>query len=87
MCTCGCSENMHVDGCEQCFNGACGCREFEENCPEEDEPEEMAYSDCCNARATSVTPDGSIVCTKCHKECSATELPTNNEVNGTSTTI
>lgn len=30
MCTCGDPSSMHVDGCEQCFNGDCGCKEFEE---------------------------------------------------------
>ncbi len=30
MCSCGDPSSMHVDGCEQCFNGDCGCREFEE---------------------------------------------------------
>lgn len=30
ICTCGDSEDMHVNGCEQCFNGDCGCKEFEE---------------------------------------------------------
>ncbi len=30
ICTCGCEESMHVDGCEQCFNGDCGCKEFED---------------------------------------------------------
>lgn len=34
ICTCGDSEDMHIDGCEQCFNGDCGCKEFEE----QDEP-------------------------------------------------
>lgn len=35
MCTCGDSADMHVDGCEQCFNGLCGCKEFEEVLSEE----------------------------------------------------
>lgn len=30
ICVCGDSEDMHVDGQEQCFHGECGCREFEE---------------------------------------------------------
>ncbi len=30
ICVCGDPESMHVDGCEQCFNGDCGCKEFEE---------------------------------------------------------
>ena len=30
MCNCGDSENMHIDNMEQCFNGDCGCKEFEE---------------------------------------------------------
>lgn len=30
FCTCGDSENMHVDGIEQCANGDCGCNEFED---------------------------------------------------------
>ena len=30
ICTCGDPSSMHIDGCEQCFNGDCGCREFEE---------------------------------------------------------
>lgn len=37
ICVCGCSEEMHVDGCEQCFNGGCSCQEFEEReSPEEE---------------------------------------------------
>jgi hypothetical protein len=30
VCVCGDSEDMHIDGCEQCFVVGCGCREFEE---------------------------------------------------------
>lgn len=30
ICECGDSENMHIDNMEQCFNGDCGCKEFEE---------------------------------------------------------
>jgi hypothetical protein len=33
-CTCGCKSSMHIDGCEQCFNGDCGCKEFEESTQE-----------------------------------------------------
>ena len=29
MCVCGDPSSMHVDGCEQCFDGGCGCKEFE----------------------------------------------------------
>lgn len=32
MCTCGEIEDMHVNGCEQCFVPDCGCSEFEEVC-------------------------------------------------------
>lgn len=37
FCVCGCSEEMHVDGSEQCFNGDCECPEFEEDSGESDE--------------------------------------------------
>ncbi len=30
MCTCGDRSSMHIDGCEQCFNGDCGCKVFED---------------------------------------------------------
>lgn len=36
ICTCGDSENMHVDNTDQCFNGDCGCKEFEEEANDED---------------------------------------------------
>lgn len=29
-CTCGDTEEQHVDGCEQCVVPECGCKEFEE---------------------------------------------------------
>ena len=30
MCVCGDTDEMHVDGQEQCFIPECGCKEFEE---------------------------------------------------------
>lgn len=29
ICVCGCSEELHIDGCEQCCVPECGCKEFE----------------------------------------------------------
>lgn len=36
MCVCGDRSSLHIDGCEQCFNGDCGCPVFEEYEPEEE---------------------------------------------------
>lgn len=32
MCSCGDTENVHVDNMEQCVIPECGCKEFEEVC-------------------------------------------------------
>lgn len=37
MCVCGDPSSMHIDGCEQCFDGGCGCKEFEEAEDDDDE--------------------------------------------------
>lgn len=29
MCSCGHSDDMHVDGLDQCIDVECGCKEFE----------------------------------------------------------
>ena len=37
ICECGDKASEHVDGCEQCFIPGCGCKEFTEALPDEDE--------------------------------------------------
>lgn len=49
-------------------------REDEMARDEGDNGEEIAYSDCCYAPMTSATPDGSVICKKCNKECSEKEM-------------